>query len=485
MNIDRNKRNVFKISLLDAVILLVALCVSSVGLRAAEETISVAEIAELDQQLDAYRAQIEDLEFEFNPYHSSLIEPLESMVLLLREKGDYEQVAEIQNRQLQVLRTELGFEHPDIIPLLKSIISNEMLLGNWENISDHLEHIRHLQASLESDDPNLLLGAIDDQINWIFSRIALEDSDDLVRNFFNTRGLYDDMKDLLEDKYGKENPESAPWLYKVAYNSFHLVQFLNGSKGVGSRSVDRLVRQEGAMKLQSSNRNSFGASAFYSNRSRIPVVDADRPVGDTYLRDGYFLVRKIHDMLEEQDDIEAFAMAKIYRGDYQLLSGRGSAIRTYREARELLLEAGVAEDDVNWFFERPMVIPMDTFHTRLADAIADLKERIPLVEPESKNELHLGVFTAWLEALDSTPMPLSKDPYWKLELPYHYVDLSFSVSSRGKASSVDVLASGPDDEEVGRNTRRSVREIHFRPAIIDGKAKRVNDVFIRYRFVQE
>ncbi len=460
----------------------IALAFSCAGLQ----SVGAAENSQVNGQLAAYRLQIEDLEFRFGPYHDSLIEPLQSMIQLLQEKGDHEQVADIQNRQLQLMRTVLGFQHPDLIPVVQSIIANQILLGNWEDISDHLEHIRHLQASRDSDDPGRLLTAIDDQINWLFSRIALEDRRYSVRNFFKTRDLYEEMEDLAEDKYGKNNPEAAPWLYKVAYNNFHLVQFLNGSRGTGSESIDRLVRQEGSMKLQSSNRNFFGNTSIVGNSSFVPVVDGDRPLGHAYLRDGYSLVRDIEDLLQEHGDLEAQAMAKIYRADYQLLSDRGSAIRNYRKAQEMLVEAGVAEEAVRWFFERPMIIPMDTLYIRLQDAIADLNSKGAPIEPAPGDAIHLGVFTAWLDALDSTPMPTSKDPFWQLDLPYRYADISFSVSSRGKASSVDVLATGPDGQKTGRRSIwRAVRDIHFRPAIIDGRTRRMKDVHMRYRFLDE
>ncbi len=485
MNIDQHRQKPFKISGFNTLVLFLAVSLSPYSVEAAEETQLVRSTNELNQQLAAYRTQIEELEFQNGPYHSSLIEPLQSMIALLKEKGDYLQVAEIQSRQLQVMRTDLGFENPNLIPLVRSIIANQKLLGNWEEISDNLEHIRHLQASRESDDPSLLLGAIDDQINWLFSRMAIEDRQDLVRNFFTTRDLYEEMEDLVEDSYGKDSPEAVPWLYKVAYNSFHLVQFLNASKGVGSESIDRLVRREGTMKLEANNRNSFGSTSFYTGSSLIPVVNGDRPVGDAYLRDGYSLVSKIQDILEQGDDLEAKAMAKLYRADFQLLSDRGSAIRGYRDAHDMLIESGVPEEDVRWFFERPMTIPMDSFYLRFADALAQLKNNMAMIELVPDGTIHLGVFTAWREALDSTPMPISEDPFWQLDLPYSYVDLSFSVSSRGRASSVDVLAWGPDEEKARRSPWRSVRDMHFRPAIINDRARRVKDVQIRYRFVEE
>lgn len=436
------------------------------------------------QQLVAYQQQIEDLEYEFGPYHASLLEPLESMIQLLNEDEDYEQVAQLQSRQLQVMRTELGFEHPDLIPLLQSIMTTQLALGNWEDISDQLEHIRHLRSTIEGDNTELLLSAIQDQINWLFSRITIESSREQARNFFKVRDLYEEIEDIVVDAYGKESIEAAPWFYKIAYNEYRLVRFLNASRGLGSESIDRLVRQEGTFGLERQNRNAFASRSSFGNSSIIPFVERGRPIGDGYLRDAYSMVNKIQDVVEEEADLEAQAMIKIYRSDFQLLSDRGVAIRGYREARDMLLEAGIAEEDVLWFFERPAVIPVEALHLKFSDAIAEMRDRIdPALATEGA--LHLGVFTAWTEALDSTPMPQSENPFWEFDYPFEYADLSFSVNARGKASSVDVLATGPDDSDSKRSVWRALRDVYFRPALIDNKARRVKDVRMRYQFIDQ
>lgn len=463
----------------------VLLCFGALPSHAAEDRPLIGSAVASAEQLLAYQMQIEDLEFEFGPYHPSLIEPLESMIALLNQDEDYERVAQLQNRKLQVMRTELGFEHPDLVPLLQSMMTTQLALGNWEEVSDQLEHIRHLRTTIDGENTEILLSSIQDQIDWLFSRIAIEDRREQVRNFFEIRDLYAELEDIVEDSYGEDSLEAAPWLYKVAHHEYHLVSFLNASKGLGSDSVDRIVRREGTFRLESLNRNGLSSSSFFRNSAVIPVIDKGRPIGDGYLRDAYSMVNKIQDVVEENSDLEAQAMMKIYRSDFRLLSDRGTGTRGYRDARDMLLEAGIAEEEVYWFFERPMVIPMETLHLNFADALGELRARIEPIASVKGQEMHLGIFTSWTEALRSTPMPQSKNPFWQLDHPFKYADISFSVSSRGRASSVDVLATGPDEQDSKRSISRSVREIHFRPAIIDNKARRVKDVRMRYQFVDE
>lgn len=466
-------------------ILAVLLCFGALSSYAAEDSELISSALDSAEQLAAYRQQIEDIEYEFGPYHPQLIEPLESMIELLNGNEDYEAVAQLQNRQLQVMRTELGFEHPDLIPLLQSIMTTQLTLGNWEEISDQLDHIRHLRSTIDGENTEILLSSIQDQVDWLLSRITVEDRREQARNFFKVRDLYEEIEDIAEDAYGEDSLDAAPWLYKVAHNQYHLVRFLNASNGLGSESVDRLVRREGTFGLERQNRNGFSSSSIFGNSSLIPVVDKGRPIGDGYLRDAYSTVNKIQDVVEEDADLEAQAMIKIYRSDFQLLSDRGTAIRGYRDARDMLLEAGISEEDVLWFFGRPMVIPMETLHLNFADALAELRDRIEPIASVEEQEMHLGVFTSWAEELGSTAMPQSKNAFWQLDYPFKYADVSFSVNSRGRASSVDILATGPEENDSKRSIWRSVRDIQFRPAIIDNKARRVKDVRMRYQFIDE
>ena len=67
--------------------------------------------------LERYQFQLEEFASQFGPMDNSLLEPLSGMLSILVEKGEFEQVAEIQNRQMSIMRANLGFENPELIPL--------------------------------------------------------------------------------------------------------------------------------------------------------------------------------------------------------------------------------------------------------------------------------------------------------------------------------------------------------------------------------
>ena len=79
-------------------------------------------------------------------------------------------------------------------------------------------------------------------------------------------------------------------------------------------------------------------------------------------------------------------------------------------------------------------------------------------------------------------MPAREGSFGQVDLPYRYADVSFSVQPSGRIYSIDVLETGPGDEKLDRNIWRSIRDIHMRPALVDGKVRRVKGVRMRYRF---
>ena len=289
------------------------------------------------------------------------------------------------------------------------------------------------------------------------------------------------MERLAEDSFGEDSPQMIPWLYKQAVNKYQLVEFLNASGGLGSDTMRRLIREDGMAKLQLYAPRSF----FPWDTSFIPIIDGDKPIGEAYLREGLNLVVRIRSIAEAQGDLEAEAMAIIYHGDFQLLMDQGRGLRKYREAREKLQSAGILETRIEEFFNQPTPIPVDRYFSKLEDAIAYQRSSLNQIGPIASEIVHLGVFSAWNESVPATQLPVQDDPFWNLNLSYNQIDLKFSISSRGGASSTKVIGSVPDETSVRSEARRAVRDMQFRPAIFAGRSRRVRDVQIRYLFLVE
>ena len=407
------------------------------------------------------------------------------MIALMIEARDYEQVAAVQERQLQLVRTSVGLEHVDVIPVVEDIIVNQIRLEDWPAVSDRLEHIRDVTGANGSFSTADLLSTIDDQAYWHLSRVYLEEPEHSARNFMKARELYREAEALAEDDYGSSSPLLFPWLYRRAIVEYHLVQFLNAADGLGSDTIARLILEEGRTRLQRTSRLFVDVDAIFGPGTNIPVVDGGQAIGESYLRDGLNLVSRMREIAEAEGDTEALAIAKIYHADFQLLMDFGTAFREYRKAQELLRQAGISDSEIEEFFNRPSMIPSDRFFTRFDEMVSYRRQTLAQLAEKPEAIVHVGVMTAWHESLPAIEKPVRTDSILAVEFEYNQVDLRFNISRWGAVSSVDVLEASPDQRRVRIKAVRALRDVQFRPAIVGGRAERVRDAQIRYLSLPE
>ena len=470
---------------------IVLLCLPAM-VFAQNNTVSVSN--ESLRDLQRYQTQIEDMESEYGPFDNRLLEPLASIIDFYIEQGDFEEVAEIQTRQLSIMRTTLGFENPELIPMVRGMIEVQQVLGNWDAVSDNLEHIRFLVASNFGTQSEELLLAMENQAQWLLTSFYLGEQRRQSDNFLDARDLYRDIYRLSEKVYGEESEELYPWHYKRAYSLALLVQLLNTEDNFSGQFFNDLVRADGSFRLEYGLRG-VGVGGLYDalpttpGGRRIPTINTgpfrgDAYLGEGYLRQGLGFINDIRDIAEDRGDLEAEAIAHIYRGDFNVLMERGSGRRQYREAQEKLVQAGISQESIEKFFRTPMPLPMPEFYPKFGDLVAYQQSILNEVPDRSEESLHLGTFRAWHENARAVQKPVSSDPLLRIGLPQFQVDLSFNISSRGNASNVDVLSSIPEDSRVTREGARAVREMKFRPAYEGDRARRVRDVRMRYLFAQ-
>lgn len=465
---------------------LAILLAGQVGLLSAQDAVRLSN--ESLTALQAYEEQLADLETQYGPYHSSLLEPLESMEILLTEMESYARVAELQRRRLQIRRTEFGFESSELIPLLEEMITTQLQLSDWEGVADSLEHIRHLHAVNSGHGSEAVLATLRKQAQWLLARVYLDPDRDRADLVLDAREIYDQALDLAEEAYGEGSPELIPWLYDRALSLYYLVAMLNTDNGLAGSAIDEVILRDGMARLHTASANSsVGAISIYGPSSRVPIVDADEPVGVAYLRQARGFIQDIEEIGEEMADTELLGMAAIYKGDINILMRRSSGRKDYREARELLLEAGISEERVDRVFARPMVLPMPQFFTDFAGLEHYQQSQLRALPrgefPNLDSEFnHVGLLTAWDEDMRAVAIPAPPEGMAELRIDKNYVDLEFRISTRGEVSSVDVLAAEPDEKKVQRTAWRALREISFRPPFVDNRTRTVRDARIRYQF---
>lgn len=450
-----------------------------------------AQADKAGEDVQNYQRQLSELEQSDGPFGSALIEPLTGLVSAHQKDGNYLSALDEQRRLIQIVRTEYGFSDRRLLPLLRTQLEIELSLGGTESVSDIFDHMRFVQSSAGDENPEELLSIIDEQAYWSLLRIFFDRSREGVKQFFLARELIEQQIDIAGKLFGEADERLAPWSYRKAVNNFRLVQLLNVSNGLSYETIDRLYREDGALALQDRD------APFFFGRGRgsiTPTIQKGSMLGQRYLDKSYRLVKDIDEILERKASLlkaakgpvylralETQAMAKIARGDFQQLLGRGTSVRDYRAAEELLVEAGVDSTLIEDFFSVPEPLPGHSLHSSLQGAL-NARE---VSDQHGSDRLFLGTFTGWAENIGFSPMPVAPDSFPDLALEFGELEVSLSISRRGRASSVKVSGGNELPRRSRNQAVRAVRKIPFRPAIVDGKTQRITNASLVYRIPLE
>ena len=405
------------------------------------------------EQIALYRQQLAEMEGELGPYDGALVEVLSSLADALIDAGDFDEAQLLLNRRLQLLRTLAGPENPAQLPVLEEMIANNIRRGEWQDVTRHFEFTSWIMEQDEEADLENRLTARNDVAQWLLMSVSLDDPRNRIRNFMDALEIQGRIVFDMEDQVGKDSTALIPWLYRHALNQYRTYAFLQAEDELGYDA--------------------------YQEMQRGYLAD------DDYQRRGLNIVKRIRDIVEQGDDLEAQAMALIYDADFQALADLGTATSRYRQAIGKLLEAGIAQSQVDAFFATPMVLPVDRYFTRLSD-MQDWAAQFAVPDEAfgelEEGTLNLGRFDSWNESLPFARMPGAPAAAGDLAIDLRQVDLRFRIDSRGKISAPKVIAADPDETRVRRDAMDAVRKMQLRPRILDGRGRRAGVAVLRYRY---
>ncbi|MBT8147557.1 MAG: hypothetical protein KJN90_11940, partial [Gammaproteobacteria bacterium] len=130
-------------------------------------------------------------------------------------------------------------------------------------------------------------------------------------------------------------------------------------------------------------------------------------------------------------------------------------------------------------------LPQPEYYSRMVDAISNQDAAGFQKESGESNKaplIDLGRFSAWSDSLPFVWRPAVPQSVAGLDaiINYHEVEIEFALSSRGYARSPDIGQSSTDSTRVRRSARRALRNMQFRPFLVDGNWQRVENLRIRY-----
>jgi tetratricopeptide (TPR) repeat protein len=443
--------------------------------------------------ISAYRARINDLQVNENPYSAILREQYDALGTLLQETGDHEAAITAFESAMHIDRVNEGLYTLKQIPLVEKIIASHETLGNSSEVNDFHAYLFYLQQKTYAEDDPRLLAAKEDWADWNVASYLKEGANYAASPSFNS-GVS----------------------LSTAREEYIAVQRRDGSFAYVPRS-----QMLGAM-------GPMGSSLLDPTFLSTYGVDAERIVDERLrtARDYYEEIIKTKSAATE-DDASA-TTNEAYRVEHKL-ANVAYAVKAQLDDVEMVADPG------SLYFNRvaqprttPLIVTRGYTNNRDAlEAIAEELENNPAATVVEKAQawIHLGDwhvgfdhaarsdevygkawnllnaagFDAAAIAAVFMPAPLVPvpafvtHPYSRTlygigpDAPLEYqghMDMTLDVSRYGDVSGMRIDTVYP---ETTSQTLRSelldyLRRQKMRPAVVDGKTVKREDVRVRYYY---
>lgn len=358
----------------------------------------------------------------FGPYSVQQAITLSREGARYQEQRRYEPAIEAYSKAVYLLRVNEGLATPLQVPLLQQIIESLLAQGRFVDADNYQNYLFRIQReNLRPSDPEMLR-AVEQYADWQRNAYISELDKDRYARILGMIDLYTDMADAVVQEQGELSPILLPYL-RGKLKAQYLMSIYPGES---EAAVAVELQQQDNVDLPTLKKMRF-------MRFR-----------DFNYRYGEQNIRQMRDIIESDPASGTLevANATVALGDWHQWHHRYAlAQNAYREAWELM--AGEAGEEA-WrrqTFGAPLELPREV------------------------------VFQPGRLAI---PVPNTGE-----------VRLGFTVSPHGEARNIEVLV--PDEAEDADTVNRGhrfLRDIRFRPSMVEGEAVASNRVersyLIRY-----
>lgn len=468
-------------------LLFCALSLGVTAVLAAVEPAAAGEKAELQKK---YSDAIREIELSSGAYDRRLIEPLRSLASLLNERGEYEAAVQVYGRLLHLNRINNGFYHPGHLQIVRKIIEANTARADWRDLDDNHDYLYWLYQRVYEDDPEHLAAGMGEVLDWKLTFLPLNGQGDKTRALLELEEISEQRLKVLAAAPDAGYPAVASALYQRAMLHYLYVLALDEGDLTGRHLLDR----EGPPPDPQRTAGWVGLRRVAPVARSLFPVNKVRPVIDSHLLKGRRLLERVEKMAELEPPerrSESRGMARLHSADWYLLMGRKRvAMEAYREAYQLLLDAGIPVERVDAFFARPRVLPQERFSARLP-TLDELDG--------GRDETRLDDFRAWSKAVPGVNFPQTNRDYLSTENG-EYVELKLNVGldgkvfnardprfttirdARGNTSRVRIVDDGGRGDHSRRRALDRVEQLVFRPRLEQGRPVASKGLRMRYYY---
>lgn len=457
-----------------------------------------ADPVNVQADISAYRARINDTQANANPYSHELREQYDALGTLLQQSGEHEEAMKAFEAAMHIDRVNAGLYTLDQIPVVEKLMASHDALGNTSEVDDFHGYLFYIkQRSYEEGDPRLL-AAQEEWADWniaSFLKDSAQHGDDVT---FETGGG-------TKDYVAVQNPRDGTFTYipraqmMTAMNPLGRAAYFDPTfmqtHGVDAeRVIDERLRTArtyyediievttpdaenpdvaetpaGTANLDATHRVERKlANVAYAIKNQLDGIDTVQDEGSLYFNNrmsqnysppqavtrGY---QRNRDALEAsaeklEQDPEATALEKaqawIDVGDWNTgfdYPQRGT--EAYKKAWDLLRGAGMDDAAIDRIFMPDLLVPAPAF------AIQRYSREIFGIDPDTSID-YKG-----------------------------HMDLTLDVNRYGDVAGIKIDSAVPEVSQVLRSELLDyLRTQKMRPAFVNGEPVKRDNVKLRYYF---
>lgn len=448
-------------------------------------------------QLESLRADVENTAQTQGAYNEALLVSLNTLTEALISARAWQEASDSLEQQIQILRINDGLYTDAQIPLIEQQLEILAAQGDWDALQERLSYLAFLIDRDDQMPAETRLAHYKQVRDWGRLLLTRGPRSMEARYVLQLQNFEEAALQLAQADLQSDTALIQGLIYDRAMAELYMALGIMGNSDTRAQLINRVdgPRPASVRRLQSLTSVS-DIEAVYGPTTSTVIERAHRTAMTRHqemiasLASVYGEADR-NDALStlEQNDPEQAAIIKLFIGDSVLLrqqyelrlgshtgpsrgsNSTGSAARYYKEAWDLLLQAGHNAEDLNAWFGCPSLLPLDHFSTRLSE----LPQRCS-AEPG-------GAITLTDTAVIRNSIPglrYDKLPDSDLVRAAEGVGatMRFTIGMNGQAERIEIVSASPDSNTARIRGKQALETLQFRPAIRDGRPVRTESVAI-------
>ena len=401
-----------------------------------------------------------------NQYAHGLGEQHTELGLEALQLGDYAKAERSLLDAIQVIKVNQGLYSTDQLRPLQYLIEAQLTLGEWHAAETQIEYFQWINVRNYRDSIFTYLNGTEALSGLLLASSANVNNPYSVRHLVAAKNLNWQAVNAIEQTFGSNSLELAPWLYRIVLNHYY---------------QSTMLRRQGLSNYSFKSDSSEIVSGWTMRHNETLEMS---------YRIGKELLGRIQELFayhvadHEQISNDATALMTIYQGDWELLFGNDEeALEHYRSAYQDLLQMGRSEAQVDRFFDRPVSLPAPRLQMQWTDQLA----------AESNEPLQ---FFAWSPMYPSASRPaeprgdaLAADDQQTALARFDLTPAAedepadtILADTNLSLDNLQILGTTPDNELTREQARVYISLLQFRPRLVSGMPVKLENIELEYLF---